>query len=187
MNFKRWDVAGARGGARNVALHLKRVLEAMRGDLPQLAPHRDFLHCLDQNHFRRKSHAFAEKIPPADVSYFTPSNDALQLMCSMMQMRCSSRFSTSFTSRWTTEFWLDCDQTTLILFISACVICNSVCLHLPSLKGWGNSGSVQDFSGDTPAVFKVQLHPNWNQLHAQPAALCKGGRQLSCGSSSSFV
>lgn len=160
MNFKRWDVAGARGDARNVALHLKRVLEAMRGDLPQLAPHRDFLHCLDQNHFRRKSHAFAEKIPPADVSYFTPSNDALQLMCSMMQMRCSSRFSTSFTSRWTTEFWLDCDQTTLILFISACVICNSVCLHLPSLKGWGNSGSVQDFSGDTPAVFKVQLHPN---------------------------
>ncbi|XP_006780879.1 ubl carboxyl-terminal hydrolase 18 isoform X3 [Neolamprologus brichardi] len=50
--LERWDVAGARGDARNVALHLKRVLEAMRGDLPQLAPHRDFLHCLDQNRFR---------------------------------------------------------------------------------------------------------------------------------------
>lgn len=50
--LERWDAAGARGDARNVALHLKRVLEAMQGDLPQPAPHRDFLHCLDQNRFR---------------------------------------------------------------------------------------------------------------------------------------
>uniref|UniRef100_A0A3Q4H713 Ubiquitin specific peptidase 18 n=1 Tax=Neolamprologus brichardi TaxID=32507 RepID=A0A3Q4H713_NEOBR len=52
-----WEIAVYninKGDARNVALHLKRVLEAMRGDLPQLAPHRDFLHCLDQNRFRRK-------------------------------------------------------------------------------------------------------------------------------------
>uniref|UniRef100_A0A3B4GI75 Ubl carboxyl-terminal hydrolase 18-like n=1 Tax=Pundamilia nyererei TaxID=303518 RepID=A0A3B4GI75_9CICH len=48
-----WEIAEL-GDARNVALHLKRVLEAMRGGLPQLAPHRDFLHCLDQNRFRRK-------------------------------------------------------------------------------------------------------------------------------------
>uniref|UniRef100_A0A3Q0QZ63 Ubiquitin specific peptidase 18 n=1 Tax=Amphilophus citrinellus TaxID=61819 RepID=A0A3Q0QZ63_AMPCI len=43
-----------RGDGRNVPLHLKRALAAMRADVPQPALHRDFLHCLDQNCFRRK-------------------------------------------------------------------------------------------------------------------------------------
>ncbi|XP_030576635.1 ubl carboxyl-terminal hydrolase 18 isoform X2 [Archocentrus centrarchus] len=50
--LERWDVAGVRGDGRNVPLHLKRALAAMRADVPQPAPHCDFLHCLDQNCFR---------------------------------------------------------------------------------------------------------------------------------------
>lgn len=53
MNCTRWE-SGARSDGRNVPLQLKRVLAAMRSDLTQPAPHHDFLHCLDRNHFRRE-------------------------------------------------------------------------------------------------------------------------------------
>lgn len=52
MNITRWEAARGRADRRNVPQELKRVLSAMRGDLPQPAPHRDFLHCLDRNCIR---------------------------------------------------------------------------------------------------------------------------------------
>ncbi|KAM6895675.1 ubl carboxyl-terminal hydrolase 18 [Xenentodon cancila] len=50
--LERWDATGGRADDRNVPQQLRRVLVAMRGDLPQPAPHRDFLHCLDRNCIR---------------------------------------------------------------------------------------------------------------------------------------
>ncbi|XP_061570801.1 ubl carboxyl-terminal hydrolase 18-like isoform X2 [Cololabis saira] len=50
--LERWDAAGERADDCNVPLQLRRVLVTMRGDLPQPAPHRDFLHCLDRNRIR---------------------------------------------------------------------------------------------------------------------------------------
>ncbi|XP_051816803.1 ubl carboxyl-terminal hydrolase 18 [Acanthochromis polyacanthus] len=49
--LERWEAArrDRRPDSGNVPQELKRVLSAMRGDLPQPAPHRDFLHCLDRN------------------------------------------------------------------------------------------------------------------------------------------
>ncbi|XP_070848317.1 ubl carboxyl-terminal hydrolase 18 [Chaetodon trifascialis] len=48
----RWETAGVQTDGHNVPLQLKRVLAAMRSDLPQPAPHHDFLHCLDRNRVR---------------------------------------------------------------------------------------------------------------------------------------
>uniref|UniRef100_A0A3Q1DF33 USP domain-containing protein n=1 Tax=Amphiprion ocellaris TaxID=80972 RepID=A0A3Q1DF33_AMPOC len=50
--LEKWEAARGRRDSRNVPQELKRVLSAMRGDLPQPAPHRDFLHCLDRNCIR---------------------------------------------------------------------------------------------------------------------------------------
>nr|XP_019947995.1 PREDICTED: ubl carboxyl-terminal hydrolase 18-like [Paralichthys olivaceus] len=50
--LEQWESAGVRGDIHNVPLQLKRVLAAMRSDLPQHVPHRDFLHCLDRNRVR---------------------------------------------------------------------------------------------------------------------------------------
>ncbi|KAM4615524.1 ubl carboxyl-terminal hydrolase 18 isoform 2-T2 [Polymixia lowei] len=47
----RWKPVGGQGDSRNVPLQLKRVLEAMQRDQPQL-PHQEFLHCLDRNYIR---------------------------------------------------------------------------------------------------------------------------------------
>lgn len=38
----------------NVPLNLRRVLAAMKSDRPLLAPHQDFLSCLERNRIRRK-------------------------------------------------------------------------------------------------------------------------------------
>lgn len=48
----KWDAAGERTDSCNVPQQLKKVLVAMRSDLPQPANHRDFLHCLDRNYIR---------------------------------------------------------------------------------------------------------------------------------------
>uniref|UniRef100_A0A3Q3VK78 USP domain-containing protein n=1 Tax=Mola mola TaxID=94237 RepID=A0A3Q3VK78_MOLML len=48
----KWDTAGVRMEGRNVPLHLKGVLTAMRSEILQPAPHQDFLHCLDKNRVR---------------------------------------------------------------------------------------------------------------------------------------
>ncbi|CAG5927447.1 unnamed protein product [Menidia menidia] len=50
--LEKWDAAGVSVEGRNVPLELKRVLVAMRADLHQPAPHRNFLHCLDRNFIR---------------------------------------------------------------------------------------------------------------------------------------
>ncbi|XP_042367507.1 ubl carboxyl-terminal hydrolase 18 [Plectropomus leopardus] len=47
-----WEAAGVREESRNVPLQLKRVLAAMKSDLPRPVPHRDFLHALDRNCIR---------------------------------------------------------------------------------------------------------------------------------------
>lgn len=54
MNCARWETAGVKEDDHNVPLQLKRVLAAMRSAVPQPAPHRDFLHCLDRNRIRRE-------------------------------------------------------------------------------------------------------------------------------------
>ena len=46
-------------------------------------------------------------------------------------------------------------------------------------SGSGDPESVQDFSGDTPAVFEVWLRPDSRQLPAQPAAAHTGRSRLS--------
>ncbi|XP_070785026.1 ubl carboxyl-terminal hydrolase 18 isoform X2 [Enoplosus armatus] len=45
----KWEAADVKADSHNVPLQLKKVLAAMRSDLPQPAPHHDFLHCLDRN------------------------------------------------------------------------------------------------------------------------------------------
>uniref|UniRef100_UPI0037E79E36 ubl carboxyl-terminal hydrolase 18 n=1 Tax=Semicossyphus pulcher TaxID=241346 RepID=UPI0037E79E36 len=45
----KWESSSVRAEDRNVPLQLKRILAAMRSDLPQPAPHHDFLQCLDKN------------------------------------------------------------------------------------------------------------------------------------------
>lgn len=47
-----WETSGVRRADGNVPLQLKKVLAAMRSDLPQPAPHQDFLHCLDGHYIR---------------------------------------------------------------------------------------------------------------------------------------
>ncbi|XP_041833167.1 ubl carboxyl-terminal hydrolase 18 isoform X2 [Melanotaenia boesemani] len=60
--LEKWEAAGVRADSRNLPLQLKRVLAAMRGDLPQLAPHRDFLHCLDRNCIRLNTQHDANEV-----------------------------------------------------------------------------------------------------------------------------
>ncbi|XP_013859712.1 ubl carboxyl-terminal hydrolase 18 isoform X2 [Austrofundulus limnaeus] len=50
--LEKWATADLKLDGRNVPLQLKKVLAAMRSDLPQPAPHRDFLNCLDRNYIR---------------------------------------------------------------------------------------------------------------------------------------
>nr|XP_020472401.1 ubl carboxyl-terminal hydrolase 18 isoform X2 [Monopterus albus] len=50
--LEKWKTAGMSVDSHNIPLQLKRVLIAMRSDLPQPVPHRDFLHCLDRNRVR---------------------------------------------------------------------------------------------------------------------------------------
>lgn len=59
-NCTRWEAADVRADRYNIPLQLKRVLAAMRSDLPQPAPHRDLLHCLDRNCVPRKNHKLAQ-------------------------------------------------------------------------------------------------------------------------------
>lgn len=54
LNCGRWETAGVTEDDHNVPLQLKRVLAAMKSAVPQPAPHRNFLHCLDRNRFRRE-------------------------------------------------------------------------------------------------------------------------------------
>lgn len=54
MNYQRWEAAGVRRDDRNIPFHLKKCLTAMRSDVPQPAPHHDFLHCLNRNRIHRK-------------------------------------------------------------------------------------------------------------------------------------
>ncbi|XP_008281142.1 ubl carboxyl-terminal hydrolase 18 [Stegastes partitus] len=58
----KWEAAGARPDSPNVPLQLKRVLSAMQGDLPQPAPHRDFLHCLDRHFIRLGAQHDADEV-----------------------------------------------------------------------------------------------------------------------------
>ncbi|XP_029350982.1 ubl carboxyl-terminal hydrolase 18 isoform X2 [Echeneis naucrates] len=50
--LQRWDPAGSGEDRRNVPLQLKRTFADMKSDRPQTAPHRNFLHSLDQNRVR---------------------------------------------------------------------------------------------------------------------------------------
>nr|XP_046235324.1 ubl carboxyl-terminal hydrolase 18 isoform X2 [Scatophagus argus] len=58
----KWETAGGREDDRNVPLQLKKVLAAMRNDLPQPAPHHSFLHCLDRNDIRLKTQHDADEV-----------------------------------------------------------------------------------------------------------------------------
>ncbi|XP_070709914.1 ubl carboxyl-terminal hydrolase 18-like [Pempheris klunzingeri] len=58
----KWEAAGVGGGHCNVPLQLKRVLAAMRSDIPQPAPHQDFLQCLDRNHIRLEIQHDADEV-----------------------------------------------------------------------------------------------------------------------------
>ncbi|XP_029969861.1 ubl carboxyl-terminal hydrolase 18-like [Salarias fasciatus] len=60
--LEKWDTAGRRAASDNVPLQLKRVLAAMRGDSPQPAPHRDFLHCLHANNIRLNKQHDADEV-----------------------------------------------------------------------------------------------------------------------------
>lgn len=73
----------------SVPLQLKRVLTAMRRDHSGPVPHRDFLHSLDRNCVRRKEKQ-TYKILNIDVVYLLTSDNVLQLIRSMMLMRCFS-------------------------------------------------------------------------------------------------
>lgn len=48
----KWKAAGLGADGHNVPLQLKKVFKAMEENLPQPAPHQDFLHCLNRNHIR---------------------------------------------------------------------------------------------------------------------------------------
>lgn len=50
--LNKWETSGVRLERHSVPLQLKKVLAAMETDLPQPAPHHDFLHCLDGNLIR---------------------------------------------------------------------------------------------------------------------------------------
>ncbi|XP_054480742.1 ubl carboxyl-terminal hydrolase 18 isoform X2 [Anoplopoma fimbria] len=58
----KWETAGVRADGRNIPLHLKRVLMAMRSNHAQPAPHRDFLHSLDRNSFRLLTQHDADEV-----------------------------------------------------------------------------------------------------------------------------
>ncbi|XP_035533158.1 ubl carboxyl-terminal hydrolase 18 [Morone saxatilis] len=58
----KWDETGVRTDDRNVPLQLKKVLAAMRKDLPQPAPHHDFLSCLDRNSLRLNTQHDADEV-----------------------------------------------------------------------------------------------------------------------------
>ncbi|KAF6731210.1 Ubl carboxyl-terminal hydrolase 18 [Oryzias melastigma] len=60
--LEKWEPAAVRWAGSNVPLELKKVLTAMRGDLPQPAPHRDFLHCLDRNYIRLSTQHDADEV-----------------------------------------------------------------------------------------------------------------------------
>ncbi|KAM7378363.1 hypothetical protein PAMA_013322 [Pampus argenteus] len=58
----RLDAADVRKGKYNVPLQLKKVLAAMQSDLPQPAPHHDFLHCLDRNSIPLRTQHDADEV-----------------------------------------------------------------------------------------------------------------------------
>ncbi|MEQ2273927.1 hypothetical protein XENORESO_011185, partial [Xenotaenia resolanae] len=60
--LEKWEATGLGADVHNVPLQLKRVLKAMQKDLPQPAPHKDFLHCLDRNSIRLKTQHDADEV-----------------------------------------------------------------------------------------------------------------------------
>ncbi|XP_029317769.1 ubl carboxyl-terminal hydrolase 18 [Cottoperca gobio] len=58
----KWQTAGTTTDSRNVPLQLKKVLTAMRRDLPQPAPHSDFLRSLDLNSIRLNTQHDADEV-----------------------------------------------------------------------------------------------------------------------------
>ncbi|XP_020569849.1 ubl carboxyl-terminal hydrolase 18 isoform X1 [Oryzias latipes] len=60
--LERLEPAVVRSDSRSIPLELKKVLTAMRGDLTQSAPHRDFLHCLDRYCIRLDTQHDADEV-----------------------------------------------------------------------------------------------------------------------------
>ncbi|XP_047245336.1 ubl carboxyl-terminal hydrolase 18 [Girardinichthys multiradiatus] len=60
--LEKWEATGLGADVHNVPLQLKIVLKAMQKDLPQPAPHKDFLHCLDRNSIRLQTQHDADEV-----------------------------------------------------------------------------------------------------------------------------
>ncbi|XP_067346131.1 ubl carboxyl-terminal hydrolase 18 isoform X1 [Channa argus] len=71
--LEKWEATGV--DSHNVPLQLKSVLSAMRSDLPQPAPHHDFLHCLDRNCVRINMQHDADEVFLALLNFIQQQMD----------------------------------------------------------------------------------------------------------------
>ncbi|XP_026182282.1 ubl carboxyl-terminal hydrolase 18 [Mastacembelus armatus] len=60
--LEKWEAVDNSANSDNVPVQLKRVLAAMRSTLPEPAPHRDFLRCLDRNRVRLYTQHDADEV-----------------------------------------------------------------------------------------------------------------------------